>query len=48
VMMYVSHGAYHMIRFPRPSPSVFAYCMQSKTGSVEGLETRLPGKCKDA
>ena len=30
-----------MINVPRPSPSVFAYCKQSKTGRWEGLGTRL-------
>jgi len=29
------------MKFPRPSPSMFAYCKQSKTGVVEGLGTRL-------
>ena len=29
------------IRFTRPSPSVFAYCKRSKTGSGEGLGMRL-------
>ena len=31
----------HVMKFPRPSPSVFAYCKRSKTGGVEGLGTRL-------
>ena len=31
----------HVVRFTRPSPSVFAYCKQSRTGAVEGLGTRL-------
>jgi len=26
----------HVVRFPRPSPSVFAYCKQAKPGDVEG------------
>ena len=30
-----------MINVPRPSPSVFGYCKQSKTGRWEGLGTRL-------
>ena len=30
-----------MRRFPRPSPSVFAYWKRSKTGGAEGLGTRL-------
>ena len=30
------------MKFPRPSPSVFAYCKRSKTGGVQGLGTRLP------
>ena len=29
------------MKFPRPSPSVFANCKRSKTGGVEGLGTRL-------
>ena len=29
------------MKFPKPSPSVFTYCKQSKTGGVEGLGTRL-------
>ena len=33
------------MKFPRPSPSVFAYCKRSKTGGVEGLGTRLAGVC---
>ena len=31
----------HMINDTRPSPSIFAYCKQSKTGQWEGLGTRL-------
>ena len=31
----------HMIRWTRPSPSVFAYCKRSKTGWWEGLGMRL-------
>jgi len=31
----------HVMKFPRPSPSVFAYCKRSKTGGVEGLGMRL-------
>jgi len=30
----------HMMKFPRLSPSILAYCKQSKTGG-EGLGTRL-------
>ena len=30
-----------MVRFTRPSDSVFAYCKQSKTGAREGLGMRL-------
>ena len=37
----VSRAADHVMKYPRPSPSVFAYCKRSKTGGVEGLETRL-------
>jgi len=29
------------MKFPRPSPSVFAYCKRLKTGGIEGLGTRL-------
>ena len=29
------------MKFPRPSPSIFAYCKRSKTGGIEGLGTRL-------
>ena len=31
-----------MMKFPRPSPSIFAYCKRSKTGGLEGLGMRLP------
>ena len=31
----------HVIKWTRPSPSVFAYCKRSKTGRWEGLGTRL-------
>ena len=31
----------HVINDTRPSPSVFAYCKQSKTGRWAGLGTRL-------
>ena len=42
--MYDGRAAYHVRRFPRPSPSVFAYWKRSKAGGVEGLGTRLsPG-----
>ena len=34
-------AADHVVRFTTPSPSVFAYCKQSKTGAGEGLGTRL-------
>ena len=34
-------AADHVVRFTRPSPSVFAYCKQSKTGAGEGLGMRL-------
>ena len=36
-----------MIRFPRPSPSTFAFRKLSKTGGVEGLGTRLLHVCVD-
>ena len=39
--MYDGRAAYHVRRFPRPSPSVFAYWKRSKAGGVEGLGTRL-------
>ena len=31
----------HVIKWTRPSPSIFAYCKQSKTEQWEGLGTRL-------
>ena len=34
-------AADHVVRFTRPSPSVFAYSKWSKTGAGEGLGTRL-------
>ena len=36
-----ARAADHVVRFTRPSPSVFAYCKRSKTGAGEGLGTRL-------
>ena len=33
----------HVVRFTRPSPSVFAYCKRSNTGAGEGLGMRLVG-----
>ena len=39
--MYDGRAVYHVRRFPRPSPSVFAYWKRSKAGGVEGLGTRL-------
>ena len=39
--MYDGRAAYHVRRFPRPSPSVFAYWKRSKAGGVVGLGTRL-------
>ena len=35
----------HVIKSPRPSPSVFAYCKQSKTGGGNGLGMRLGELC---
>ena len=35
----VTQGTDHVVRFTRPSGSVFAYCKQSKTGAGEGLGT---------
>jgi len=37
----VSHAIDYMVIFPRPSPSIFAYCKPSNTGGVEGLGMRL-------
>ena len=37
----VTLAADHVIRFTRPSGSVFAYCKRSKTRAGEGLGTRL-------
>ena len=39
-------AADHVVRFTRPSPSVFAYCKRSKTGAGEGLGTRLGVTCE--
>ena len=39
-----ARGRDHVVRFTRPSGSVFAYCKRSKTGAGEGLGTRLPRK----
>ena len=36
-----AHGTDHVVRFTRPSGSVFAYCKRSKTGVGERLGTRL-------
>ena len=38
-----ARGRDHVVRFTRPSGSVFAYCKRSKTGAGEGLGTRLYG-----
>ena len=40
-MTFDSRTADHVMKFPRPSPSIFAYCKWSKTWSIEGLGTRL-------
>ena len=40
-MTFGSCAADHVMEFPRPSPSVCAYCKRSKTGGVEGLGRRL-------
>ena len=37
----ITRGRDHVVRFTRPSGSVFAYCKRSKTGAGEGLGTRL-------
>ena len=34
-------GVDHVMKFSRPSPSVFTYWKRSKTGGIEGLGTRL-------
>jgi len=41
VTTFDGRAADHVMKFPRPSRSVFAYCKRSKTGGVEGLGTRL-------
>jgi len=41
VTTFDGRAADHMMKFPRLSPSVFAYCKRSKTGAIEGLGTRL-------
>jgi len=41
VTTFDGRAADHVMKFPRPSPSVFAYCKRSKTGGVEGLGMRL-------
>jgi len=40
-MTYDGHATDHVMKFPRPSSSVFAYCKQSETGGIEGLGRRL-------
>jgi len=40
-MTFDGRAADHVMKFPRPSPSVIAYCKRSKTGGVEGLGMRL-------
>ena len=35
----ITQGTDHVVRFTRPSGSVFAYCKQSKTGAGEGRGT---------
>ena len=39
-----AYAADHVVRFTRPSPSIYAYCKRSKNGAGEGLGTglRLP------
>ena len=37
----------HVIKWTRPSPSIFAYCKRSETGRWEGLGTRLHNVCID-
>jgi len=44
---YDACAVHHMIRFPMPSPSIFAFCKWSKTGGVEGLGARLLHVCAD-
>ena len=36
----------YVTRSPRPSPSIFTQCKQSKTGGGNGLATTLPNTCK--
>ena len=38
---YEGTNIIHMIKWTRPSPSVFVYCKWSRTGQWEGLGTRL-------
>jgi len=40
-MTFDGRAADHVMKFCRPSLSIFAHCKQSKTGGVEGLGTRL-------
>ena len=40
-LAYISCATDHVARFPRTSPSVFAYCKRSKTGGVH--VRRRPG-----
>ena len=42
---YVDTDIINVIKWTRPSPSVFAYCKRSKTGRWEGLGTRLFEVC---
>ena len=39
-----ARAADHVVRFTRPSGSIFAYCKQSKTETGEGLGTKLMKK----
>ena len=40
-MTFDSRAMDHVMKFPRPFTSIFAYYKRSKTGGVEGLGTRL-------
>jgi len=40
-MAYGGYAMDHVMKIPRPSPSISAYYNQSKTGGIEGLGMRL-------
>jgi len=39
--IYNGHVVDHVVRFSRPSPSIFGYFMWSRSGGVKDLGTRL-------